>query len=89
METGVIAYSIAKGWVLYKLKSYGEVICLSRYIVQKRKKIAQSRRVSDKDILISMTGTFSFAEMRHPIIQHLANPILSMYFKVAKRFVKW
>ena len=89
MEAGVIAYSIAKGWFLYKLKSYGEVICLSRYIVQKRKKIAQSRCVSDKDILISMTGVFNFAEMRHPIIQYVANPLLSAYFKIAKRFVKW
>jgi hypothetical protein len=89
MEAGVIAYSIANGWFLYKLKSYGEVISLSSYIVQKRRKIAHSRRVSDKEVLRSMTGKFNFAEMRHPIIQYGANPILAIYFKVAKRLVKW
>jgi len=81
IEVGILVYSLIDGWLIWKFKSYWEVLASIPYIIKKRRKIAALRQVSDKQILAHMMSKLDFPEIKNPLIKIL-NPILAGYFRL-------
>ncbi|HBH46392.1 MAG: hypothetical protein A2445_04830 [Candidatus Jacksonbacteria bacterium RIFOXYC2_FULL_44_29] len=89
VELGMLAYSLIGGWFWYKLRSYIEVLLSINYIIDKRRRIRRLRQVGDQMIFRQMTGKFDFAEIKNPVITYIVNPILLIYFWLARVLVRW
>ena len=82
-------FSIINGWAKEKLKSYAGLILILPHIIKKRKRIQLLRKVKDRKIMEYMTARIEFAEVKDPFIALMANPVLELYFWVAKKVVWW
>lgn len=88
-EIGIILYSIIDGWFLMKLRSYGAFILLLPHIIAKRARIADFRCVSDREILNTMIGDFSFPKIKNSFVRYGASVFFKIYFIVVRRLVRW
>ncbi|MDH5681603.1 MAG: glycosyltransferase family 2 protein [Spirochaetota bacterium] len=84
-EGGMFLYSIMRGWAGYKLLSW--LICFVKipYILRQRRKIKAIRKVRDRDLLDYFISQIDFADVNHPLLKKVANPVLKAYF----RFSLW
>lgn len=88
-EIGIILYSIIDGWFLMKLRSYGAFILLLPHIARARARTRRLRRVSDREILNTMVGGFSFPKIKNSLVQYGASYFFKMYFIFIRRLVRW
>jgi GT2 family glycosyltransferase len=88
MELGILLYSLIDGWFEEKIRSYGEILGSIDYIIKKRRQVQRIRRESDKAVLEYLTAKLDFAEIKNPLINYLASPILEGYFKMVRRWVR-
>ncbi|MEE8403006.1 MAG: hypothetical protein V3R93_04550, partial [Candidatus Hydrothermarchaeaceae archaeon] len=86
-ELFIILYSIRHRWFGYKVESYISVLSNIVHILRKRKIVQSSRRVSDREVVEPFTSEFKFKEVPSPVVDHLANPVLSIYWRFIKQFI--
>ncbi|MBI4812018.1 glycosyltransferase family 2 protein [Candidatus Falkowbacteria bacterium] len=91
MEAGMLFYSLVGGWFKTKIKIYGYFLKRESWkrILKARKESAAIRKVGDNKIADDFSGRVLFQEISNPILKYFANPILDIYWRVAKRFIFW
>jgi GT2 family glycosyltransferase len=86
-EMGMISYSLFNGFFIKKMKSYFDFLLALPRTISKRKKVQKSRKMSDKDIIKSFVARIEFEEVKNPVLDKFANPILELYWKLVRRFI--
>ncbi|MDO8505390.1 MAG: glycosyltransferase family 2 protein [bacterium] len=91
MEVCVFFGSLVGGYAKPKLRSWGYFFKRSSWkkIGIERRKIQTLRTMSDRALMQDCTGKILFQEVMNPILKYIVNPILSMYWGVAKRIMWW
>jgi len=89
MEIGLIFYAIKNGWLKEKLQGYGWILRNLKYLLEERRNIQRLRRVSDKDILRLFSAPIKFQDVDNPLLSKLANPLMEIYFWLAKKVIFW
>lgn len=91
MESGMIFYSIFKGWFFIKLKVYCYFLNYKNWVLiyKKRKQIMAMRKISDKKMMEKFVGTIDFQQIDNPILKYIANPIFNLYWIIIKKIIIW
>jgi GT2 family glycosyltransferase len=62
LEIPLFLYSIIRGWLIFKIKSYYYVLRNMRKILEKRCAIQRMRKISDKELIKFFTAEISYAQ---------------------------
>jgi len=91
MELGTLFFAFQSGWWKEKIRSWGYFWKAStwKYIHARRKVIRTLRRRTDRAMLEHMVGVVVSQEVESAIMTRVVNPILSGYFVLLKRIVRW
>lgn len=92
-EIGLMVVALAQGWGAEKLAAWGYWLNPARWgmIIKKRRGRQAARLVSDKKLLAQAVGAIEFAErgIDGPFVRKFVNPILSAYWRLAKKIITW
>ena len=90
-EVIVSLYFIARGWgrTTWKLLRYFLRWKTWRSIAARRQEIRALRTTKDTEIVGRFAADVMFAEVDSPAMRYLCNPLLRIYWAVAKRFIIW
>ena len=90
-ETVMSVYWCAKGrgMVRWQLLRYFARPATWRIIRQRRREIAALRQRRDADIVGRFAGGIRFAEVDHPVLRYVINPLLTVYWMLARSLIVW
>ena len=77
-----MAHAMFNGWFGLKIKSYIEILALLPHIIDKRRDIQLSRRVSDREIVRLYEGELRVGGLQNPILDYVLSPLLNLYWKL-------
>jgi GT2 family glycosyltransferase len=87
MELGQLAYALSEGCLGKKLASY---CAKNRQARQAMRQFIQSHRViSDRQLTANFTSQIPAEELKHWALQGIANPLFTLYWKIARLFLWW
>ena len=89
METGLLFFSLIRGFWRERLKAYFWFFCHLEQVYFKRLKIQKNRKISDKELMKNFTGKISYQEIDNPILTYIANPILNFNWRVLQGLMWW
>ncbi len=93
MELGLVFFSIISGWFKVRMNVYAYWLSPKHWQLwlAKRKYIQYVRKVGDKQILKLATNKVLFDEkdINNPLLKYIANPLMTVYWAVAKRIIFW
>lgn len=91
IEVMVWMSSIASGWVHQKARVAAWFCKPSswKYLFQKRRAIQALRTTPDHAILKHMSATITHQDGKNRVVEYIANPLMRLYFSVAKAFIRW
>lgn len=87
-EIGLFFFFLSNGNLKQKLLSYLYLIKNIRKILNKRKIIQKTRKVSDKEISKFFIGKIEFSELDNFFLKHMANPFFEIYWRIVKKIIK-
>jgi hypothetical protein len=82
-EFPIFSYSIASGWLVFKIKSYLYIIQNFGKIIKKRQSIQRLRKIDDKEIIKVFTPEISYAQESGKL-SSLASYFLKAYWLLIK-----
>ncbi len=90
-ELAVLCFSLVSGWFKENIKV---LTCLFKintwkYIVRKRKELADLRKVSDKYLLSYAAGGIDFQEKDSWYVSYLSNSIANLFWFIIKPLILW
>ena len=88
MEVGLLFYFIRIGALKQKLRSWSVLGDMSR-ILARRREAQQVRRVTDRQLTAPFIAKAEFSEVRNPLLTYLGNPLLSLYWVLARLVLRW
>ncbi|MBL8828352.1 MAG: hypothetical protein JNM18_15330, partial [Planctomycetaceae bacterium] len=92
MECGQLAFATSKGRLTDKLRSYAHFwrVTTWRELATRRRELHALRKLSDREFMARFTGRIESPELE-PIglVRWIANPVLSAYWAVVKRGLRW
>ena len=93
MEFGLIFFSIMNGWFKTRMEVYKYWLQPHNWKIWllKRNYIQGIRMVSDKVLLKSAVSKVIFEEksIDNPLLKYVANPLMTVYFALAKIIIFW
>ena len=91
MEFGTFGFAMKSGWGKEKLRSWSFFLKPSTwaFIRARRAKVAAFRKVRDADLLRLMCSVIVNQEIENPILTNLVNPLMTAYFGLLQRIVRW
>lgn len=89
MELGIILFSIKNGWFKEKIKSSWWILINLPKIWRDHCRVQKKRRMSDRQILKLYTGSIKFQEIDNPLLRYIVNPLMEIYFFLAKLVIWW
>lgn len=90
MELGMIFFALKGGWIKEKLKGYGSLLVqLPAILADRWQTQFKLRRVKDREILRLFTGSIKFQEVKNPVLVFIVNPLMEVYFWLAKKIIFW
>jgi len=91
MEVGTLVFSFKSGWWKEKLRSYLYFFRPATWcwIFCRRAKVRKFRIKTDREMMNFMTGQIVNQEVDSPIMRCLINPVMSFYFEILKKIVRW
>lgn len=87
MEFGLILYSLVRGFFFQRLRAYGWILLNLPKIFMARRHLQKSRQVGDDKLFEFIVGRIDFQEVNNFLLTYLANPALSLYLKLIKKFI--
>ena len=91
MDVAILLFSVKGGWADMKWKVYADFFSVDfwRWIRLRRQKIQSARVISDRMLLQSVVSEIAFQEesVKNPLLTHVGNPLLRMYWFFAKRLI--
>lgn len=91
VELGTLVFAIKSGWWKEKLKSWAYFLQPSTWlwIWRRRYEVDGFRRVSDREILSHTVGVIVNQEIENPVVTKFVNPLMSIYLRGIRFFVRW
>lgn len=93
MEIGLMFFSIISGWFGVRMKVYRYWLSLKNWQLwlAKRHHIQSIRKVTDRQILklASNKVVFDEKDINNPLLKYVANPLMIVYWVLAKRIIFW
>lgn len=89
MEVGLLFYALKNGWLKDKLSGYGWLINNFGRLLSQRRQIQKLRTVGDREILRLLVAKIEFQDIENPLLTNLVNPLMSVYFWLAKKVIIW
>ncbi len=91
MDFGMWFYALAGNWFGTKIRTEMYFLKPStwKHIMKQRKKITSIRTISDKQLLKGVVGKVEFQEIENPALKYIANPILNVYWRIARKLIVW
>ncbi len=87
MEFGLVFFSIFKGFFIQRVKAYGWLLINFSNILKVRRQIQRSRKYNDARLFEFFSPHIDFQEINNFFLKYIANPILSIYFKIIKNII--
>ncbi len=87
MEFGLIFFSIFKGFFIQRIKAYGWLVMNLTCLIKIRHQIQKIRHDNNVNLFEFFSSRIDFQEINNPFLKYLANPILSLYFKIIKKII--
>ncbi len=89
LELALLAFAAKGGWLKDKLCVYLDLLrpATWKHLAEKRRFSNLIRKVSDKEIVRLWTGKIEHQETSNPVVDLIANPVLSAVWFVLKRLV--
>lgn len=88
MDFGLLLFSFKSGWWREKLDVYREWLGADywRWIKRRRAHILSVRKISDKELLKYSSSVIGFQGegVKNPMLDHIANPSLELYWRIVK-----
>lgn len=91
LEAGMLCQSIFNGYFFERLRAYKYFFNFDnvKKIFLKRKKIQNSRLLSDRQLIREATGKILFQEVDNILLKFIANPLLNGYKKFLEKIIIW
>jgi GT2 family glycosyltransferase len=89
MEFGLWFFVLRSGWGREKLRSYRDFLKTLPQTLIKRKEIQRQRLIKDKDIIKYFTSKVEFEGLKHPLLNHVANPTFNVYWWFIRNLIFW
>ena len=90
MEIGIILFSLKNGWFKEKIKGYGWLLSHWPSILSRRLETQfKIRQVKDREIIKLFVATIKFQEIDNLLLKFLINPLMQLYWLIAKRVIFW
>lgn len=89
MEMGMILYSIMTGWFKLKMKAYKDSFLGLKNILKYRKEIQNTRKISDRNLLLEMVDRIQFDSIKNPLLDIIANNLLWIYYRFILTIIWW
>jgi len=90
MELGQLFFALKNGWIIEKLKGYGWILLhLHKILFSRLNKQFKIRKIKDEKIIRLFTGSITNQEVNYPFLVYIINPIMEMYFRLAKIIIFW
>jgi len=80
-------HAATNGWLFLKIKSYFEIFNLLPKILIKRRKLKFLRKISDSEIIRIYQGSLAVSGIKNPLLTHVLNPILNIYWKLIRSLI--
>lgn len=90
-EAVLTLYFLARGWGAVRWRLWREWWrpATWRAMAARRRTVQALRRRRDADIVRGFAGRVVFAEVNPPILRYLCNPLLALYWALARRVIVW
>lgn len=91
LEIGMWLYSGINGWFITKIRVLLYFLRLDSWlkIWQTRKRVRELRKVTDREILQTLSGRIDFQEIDNWCLKYFGNPILDGYFRIVRKIINW
>lgn len=91
MELGQLIFALKNRTFITRLKVYSQFFqpVFWREIMAGRKFIKEIRKTKDKEILKYFVGEIKFQEIDNWLLKYIANPVMHLYFSLAKWVIWW
>jgi GT2 family glycosyltransferase len=89
-ELGLIVFGAFNGSLGSRLRAYGYIFDIRNWseIADKRRRVQEARKISDRELLRSAVSDISFQETSGPAMK-IINPLMAAYWAVARRIIFW
>ena len=91
MEVGVWGMAVKDGWWREKARACRDLLSPSRWprILAIRHSVQKLRRLRDRELTEVFAGTITFGPVSPWALTHVANPVFSAYWRVARSLMFW
>lgn len=91
LELALLVFAAKGGWLLDKLSVYRDLLTPNTWahIKKKRRESFLLRKVGDREVVKFWTGAIAHQEAKNPVVDFVANPVLSALWFVLKRVIVW
>ncbi|MBP9762213.1 glycosyltransferase family 2 protein [Patescibacteria group bacterium] len=93
MDLGILLFSIKNGWFDMKWRAYRDWFSkdFRAWVWGRRRLIQRVRKLSDKEFLRPAISEIAFQEesVKNPLLEHIGNPILKVYWGLVYRLIRW
>lgn len=91
MEIGQLYFAWRHGVLREKLRAYQYFLDRTnlRRLIQHRTLAQRRRRISDREFTERFTSAANFPELKSRVLKYVGNPLMSAYWRLARRAMKW
>lgn len=91
MEGGLILFFAARGMLGVKLRAMASIFDRKHrgHLATRRRAIQTSRTISDRQLLARVGARIDFPHIRNPLLDIVGNPLLEVYWRLARRVIFW
>jgi len=91
MELGQLYFAWRHGVLGAKLQAYQYFLNRSNVqrLVQRRTQAQRRRRISDREFTARFTSAANFPELKSRVLKYVGNPLMTAYWKFARRVMSW
>jgi len=88
MEVGLVFYFLRVGAWGQKMRSFGVFGDLPK-MLKARREVQKQRIISDRQLTSIFIACPDFAEVRNPLLTWVGNPLLALYWRMARLLIWW
>lgn len=91
LEIPLLLFALRAGWFKQKLLVYAALVSPRawRYVWKKRRESRLLRVKSDKQIVSLFTAKIDHQETQNFVVDHIGNPLLSLFWMAMRRMIRW
>jgi hypothetical protein len=91
MEIGQLFFAFRHGALRKKLAAMGFFLSLKNLsrLIRLRREVQRRRLIEDRAFMRTFTPVIEFAELKSALLTKIANPLLRVYWRIARRLMFW